>query len=63
MTDKQRQEIYRWRASKTAQGWCYVNLLLPREVKDKMILYKQKLMEQYRKKNCTQLLHYEKTNL
>jgi hypothetical protein len=48
MTDNKRQEIYRWRASKNAQGWRYVNLLLPPDVRDKVMLYKQGLMDQYR---------------
>ena len=42
------EQIYRWRAQKNAQGWKYINLLLPPDVKDKVMLYKQMLMNQYR---------------
>jgi hypothetical protein len=42
------ERIYRWRASKNARGWKYINLLLPPEVKEKVMVYKQTLMEQYR---------------
>ena len=48
MNTKENERIYRWREHKNAQGWRYVNLLLPPDVKDKVMLYKQTLMDQYR---------------
>lgn len=47
MTDIQRQNIYRFRKLKVNQGWRFITLLLPAEVKVKVMDYKCMLMNQY----------------
>jgi ribosomal protein L39E len=41
-------QMRKWRAEKLKEGWQYINLLLPPHIKDKVVLYKCKLMDEYK---------------
>ena len=45
ITQTEKKNIYDWRARRQSQGWKYLTVLLPPDIKSKVISYKHLLMK------------------
>lgn len=48
MKNKSTLTVLAWRKKKRSEGWRDIAMLLPPEVKSRVIAYKNKLMKEYR---------------
>lgn len=44
ITEAQKRDMKNWRTKKVNMGWKWLNILLPPDVKDKVLSYKRHLM-------------------